>query len=365
MEEEKYTKFGNKFTTLLKETNNIINDVNNFKNRNFTKTDGTIEVDELIVDSLECNNFLYTNKIVFKDELGNDVGEIDSKPVDNERFNKHITNKANPHDASREWFIVPTDNTLDYAHEDFVNMDNTPDSEKCISDAMRTRIDEALKYKETLYYDRIDVMDSSDDRAMLTGKGIYDYAYGDFKKKILNKAFPIGTVYTSNVDTNPSEYFGGTWDKLGVGYILVDAQSGVTGGTTGGNATYTLKASDIPAHNHPVTVSSAGAHTHGRGDMNIYGYYKNGRMGTGAGAYNEGVIHTSQGNWNGAPNSTSGTSPRYKLNAADGWNSSLQSSSNGAHTHTVASVSTTGSESPSSFSLIQPYLATYMWKRIS
>lgn len=44
-------------------------------------------------------------------------------------------------------------------------------------------------------------------------------------------------------------------------------------GQTGGSATQTLTAAQLPAHTHTVTIQSAGSHTHTRGTMNITGTF--------------------------------------------------------------------------------------------
>lgn len=45
-------------------------------------------------------------------------------------------------------------------------------------------------------------------------------------------------------------------------------------GQTGGSATQTLTAAQLPAHTHTVTIQSAGSHTHTRGTMNISGSFQ-------------------------------------------------------------------------------------------
>ena len=74
---------------------------------------------------------------------------------------------------------------------------------------------------------------------------------------------PIGCVYTSVSDTNPSELFGGSWVIFGKGRVLVgfdEAQAEFdTSQKTGGTKTHTLSVSEMPTHVHGYTgVSGTG-----------------------------------------------------------------------------------------------------------
>jgi microcystin-dependent protein len=66
--------------------------------------------------------------------------------------------------------------------------------------------------------------------------------------------YPIGSIYTSTVATNPSTYFGGTWVAEGEGRVLVGFASGDpdfgTAGATPGAKTVTLDSTQIPSHTH-------------------------------------------------------------------------------------------------------------------
>lgn len=64
-------------------------------------------------------------------------------------------------------------------------------------------------------------------------------------------AYPIGAIYLSVTDVNPSALFGGTWERIG-GRFLLGADTTYTAGSTGGEATHTLTAEEMPRHNHEV-----------------------------------------------------------------------------------------------------------------
>jgi len=64
-------------------------------------------------------------------------------------------------------------------------------------------------------------------------------------------AYPVGSIYTSVVATNPSTLLSvGVWSAIGQGRVLLGAGGGYTAGATGGTATETLTLSQIPSHTH-------------------------------------------------------------------------------------------------------------------
>lgn len=75
--------------------------------------------------------------------------------------------------------------------------------------------------------------------------------------------FPVGSIYTAIVSTNPGTLLGfGTWTAFGTGRMLVGIDSGDTKfdtvEETGGAETVTLTTTEMPAHTHNVIGSSAG-----------------------------------------------------------------------------------------------------------
>ena len=77
-----------------------------------------------------------------------------------------------------------------------------------------------------------------------------------FKKpvKFYNKVdgiFPIGSIYMSVNETNPKDLFGGTWERIKDTFLLACGDT-YANGTTGGEATHTLKVEEMPSHSHGV-----------------------------------------------------------------------------------------------------------------
>ena len=96
---------------------------------------------------------------------------------------------------------------------------------------------------------------------------------------LVNKMFPVGSVYITVTNTNPGTFLGGTWTQIARGRTLIGV--GTLGddtyeaGNTGGAARVTLGINELPSHNHGGatglqsadhshfgTTESAGAHTH-------------------------------------------------------------------------------------------------------
>lgn len=81
-------------------------------------------------------------------------------------------------------------------------------------------------------------------------------ARGVFLKKNEEKYYPapympIGSIYITVSNDNPSKWFGGTWEQIKDQFLL-SAGDTYKAGTTGGSATHTLTVDEIPAHTHKI-----------------------------------------------------------------------------------------------------------------
>jgi microcystin-dependent protein len=79
---------------------------------------------------------------------------------------------------------------------------------------------------------------------------------------VINAVYPVGSIYTSVVSTNPATLFGvGTWAAFGAGRVLVGRDASQTEfdtvEETGGAKTHTLTSSEMPSHTH-----TQNSHTH-------------------------------------------------------------------------------------------------------
>lgn len=66
---------------------------------------------------------------------------------------------------------------------------------------------------------------------------------------IAGEAYPVGSIYMSVNNTNPSVLFGGTWERLKDTFLLASGDT-YTAGNTGGEATHKLTVNEIPSHRH-------------------------------------------------------------------------------------------------------------------
>ena len=134
-----------------------------------------------------------------------------------------------------------------------------------------------------------------------------------------DQIYPVGSIYITVNATNPSVLFGGTWEQL-KGKFLVGVDSSdtdfETSGKTGGEKTHTLTVDEMPSHTHDM-------------DDAVYGNYKNrlGIRGDGGGGKN--LVPT--------------------MTQTDGYSKYLPTNTGGGQAHNN----------------MPPYLAVYMWKRIS
>lgn len=144
--------------------------------------------------------------------------------------------------------------------------------------------------------------------------------------------YPVGSIYISVNDVNPTNYFGGTWERI-TDRFLIGAGLSYSGGATGGSTTVKLGMNHIPWHTHTYsgTTSSNGSHSHTSGSKEM-------------------MI--------GQTNTYTGVRPV-------GYSSDktlTAVNSDGAHTHTYSGT-TSGTGNGDAHDNMPPYLAVYIWKR--
>lgn len=169
------------------------------------------------------------------------------------------------------------------------------------------------------------------------------------------QAYPIGSIYMSTNATSPQTLFGGTWRALDQGRVLIGANASHPAGSTGGAETHAITTQEMPSHNHSGSTNLTGNHSHTRGTMNITGSVALLGIevkGTSGAFYNNGG-----GEWRG-DNIHINCNNNVGFDASRNWSGST--SSTGSHSHTVT-INNTGEGS--AMSLMQPYLAVYMWER--
>lgn len=70
----------------------------------------------------------------------------------------------------------------------------------------------------------------------------------------LNMLYPIGSIYLSVTETNPSSLFGGTWEQIKDKFLLSCWET-YQNGTTGGEEKHTLTVTEMPSHSHTCTLA--------------------------------------------------------------------------------------------------------------
>lgn len=76
--------------------------------------------------------------------------------------------------------------------------------------------------------------------------------------EIMLALYPVGAVYISVNSTSPASLFGGTWEILNDVFLLA-AGSYANAGTFGGEAAHKLTVNEIPSHAHGCGVSQSDA----------------------------------------------------------------------------------------------------------
>lgn len=149
---------------------------------------------------------------------------------------------------------------------------------------------------------------------------------------ICDLIYPIGSIYLSINNDNPSILFGGTWTSFGIGRCLVGVDASQnefnTVEKTGGEKNHTLTINEMPQHSHGASTNTTGGHGH-----NI-----------------------------GIDFDCAAGSSRYgpHLAGVSGAGRTYPTGDSGSHSHTVYIDNNGGNGSHNN---LQPYITCYMWKR--
>lgn len=139
--------------------------------------------------------------------------------------------------------------------------------------------------------------------------------------KLIDIIYPIGSLYWSSKNTNPSELFGGEWEQITDKFIYAAGSKIVN--TIGGEETHKLTSAEMPSH------------THGPGTLS--GYYK---------------VRDSDDSGNTVWGGEGFAYSAYDINGASG--------SVVINSGTTASTGSSGAHNN-----MPPYIVKYCWERIS
>lgn len=180
----------------------------------------------------------------------------------------------------------------------------------------------ANKYGSAEVYDQSDKLIAKLDN---TGVKTYGDSFKINDKNIFDMIYPVGSIYISINNVNPSVMFGGTWEQI-KDVFLLGAGSTYSAGSTGGEANHALTQSEIPSYpigNLPEIVPG----NHGN-------------------LANGGIVATNLVE-------TSPTNPGLKSNG------------NGITSGTQYSYMIYSNGGVKPHNNIPPYLAVYIWKRVN
>lgn len=158
---------------------------------------------------------------------------------------------------------------------------------------------------------------------------------GDIKQVLLDLVYPVGSIYISTKNVNPSQFLGGDWEQITDKFLLA-AGSKYTAGSKGGSATKIISKENLPNY----TLYSA-SHTHGVTDPG----HKHA-----AGGY---TYTTGHGNY---PSLAASGTPGYALTTD-------RASTGISIGNTTITVNSGGSGT--ALDIMPPYEVVYAWKRVA
>lgn len=183
--------------------------------------------------------------------------------------------------------------------------------------------------------------------------------------------YPIGSIYMSVNNVNPSTVFGGTWEQIKDKFLLACGDT-YNNGATGGEATHTLTSDEMPSHNHGydkatgaddhvLTENEMPSHKHMANILAINSthgtYYTE--------LYDKHVLGVTDGpQYSVDATAQSYTPPLYLSQySSDGY--THNTGGGAAHSHTVSTTAVTSSDVGGSqaHNNMPPYLAVNVWVR--
>lgn len=144
---------------------------------------------------------------------------------------------------------------------------------------------------------------------------------------ILDKVYPVGSIYMSVNSTNPQFLFGGTWEQIQDRFLL-SAGNSYSAGAIGGEATHILTTTELPSHTH--------------GSKSLTGNITSVLMDDGATISTSGIV--------------SNSTPRQRSWTGTGGNAVRTLTINATHEHSSVGSNEAHNNMP-------PYLVVYIWKR--
>lgn len=95
----------------------------------------------------------------------------------------------------------------------------------------------------------------------------------DQLNRLAGQLYPVGSIYMNVNNVEPSAIFGGSWERMPSGRMLVNSGDGFNLNEVGGEKEHRLVEDEIPSHKHNIqtnisfTVPNAGEHYHAIGTI--------------------------------------------------------------------------------------------------
>lgn len=171
---------------------------------------------------------------------------------------------------------------------------------------------------------------------------------GTFGASSGSEAFPVGSVFIAVVSTNPGTLLGyGTWSAFGAGRVLIGRDSGDTDFDTAEETGGAKTSSALIAHTHGVTDPG---HNHTQNSHNHTQDSHSHMQSSTATATGGGTNRVGASDTSSTAENTGGTVAT---------NQAATATNNSATT----GVTVNSAGSGSSFSLMNPFIVCYFWKR--
>ena len=211
--------------------------------------------------------------------------------------------------------------------------------------AYSTKITSTTHLASKLYLECIQEGTTGIEEPILTNINLNDeITDGTAKFKVYDvglQSLPVGSIYQSTIATSPEELFGGTWEAMPAGRVLLaqgESDWGTTyeAGSTGGEATHQLTVGELPKIQPQGTISNTSL----TGEFRSLSWSRS----------SSGIV------------SSQTTGVQNSLGTGSSNNAYVEYTINATHKHTL-NINSFGSDI--GHNNMQPYLAVYIWKRIN
>jgi len=179
---------------------------------------------------------------------------------------------------------------------------------------------------------------------------------------VMGAVFPVGSVYTAVVATDPSTLLGfGTWARIAEGRCLVGQDSGDTdfdtAEETGGEKTHTLTSGEMPSHTH---VQDSHGHT-----QNSHNHTQDAHTHT-QNSFAPRIINSGTAGTVGVQGASAASNANASNAATTATNQNATATNQAATAVNQAATATNqNTGGGGAHNNMPPFLVVYLWKRVS